>query len=104
VPITETGTASSGISVARALRRNANTTSATRTSAPPRLSRVSRIEARTNSVVSNGVVQVMPGGKSRASAAMRVRSAAITASALAPGCRKMPIGMAGPPPCTASKS
>ncbi len=104
MPTTDTGTASSGISVARRLRRNAHTTSATSAIASPRLSRVSRIEARTNCVVSSGTVQVTPGGKSRASTAMRARSAAITPSALAPGCRNTPIGIAGPPSCTASKS
>src|SRR6185503_14911490 len=55
VPITLTGTASIGISVARQLCRKRNTTSVTSTIASTSVIVTSLIEALTNGVVSNGI-------------------------------------------------
>ena len=52
VPMIETGTASSGISVVRSLPRKTNTTIATRTKASSRVLITSWIVAFTNTVVS----------------------------------------------------
>ena len=55
VPITLTGTASIGISVARQLWRNTNTTQATSSIASSSVNTTSLIDSVTNGVVSNGI-------------------------------------------------
>ena len=75
-----TGTASTGISVARQLWRKRNTTSVTSAIASSRVLVTSSMLAVTNGVVSNGMVQVTPSGKPRASSFMRARKACFTCS------------------------
>jgi hypothetical protein len=55
VPTSETGTASIGISVARHVCRNTNTTSSTMTAASRMVNITSLIDAETNRVVSYGI-------------------------------------------------
>ena len=85
VPITLTGTASMGISVARQLCRNRNTTSVTRISASTSVIETSRIDAVTKGVVSNGISYFTPLGKLFDSSSIRFTIASLTARALAPG-------------------
>ena len=82
-----TGTASIGISVARQLWRNRNTTSDTRISASSSVFTTSSMEAVTNGVVSNGTSALTPGGKVFESSAILAWSASTVRSALAPGRR-----------------
>ena len=63
VPTIDTGTASTGISVARRLCRNTNTTITTSTSASKNVWTTSEIDARVNSVVSIAMLVVEPLGK-----------------------------------------
>ena len=85
VPITLTGTASIGMSVARQLCRNRNTTSVTSSIASASVTSTSLIDAVTNGVVSNGILYVIPLGKVFCNSSMRAPTAFRTASAFAPG-------------------
>jgi hypothetical protein len=87
VPITLTGTARSGISVARQLWRKRKTTSVTSAIASSRVITTSSMEAVTKGVVSKGIIQVTPGGKLLASSSIRATKASFTWSWLAPGRR-----------------
>ena len=60
MPITLTGTASIGMSVARQLCRKRNTTSVTSTIASASVTSTSLMDAVTNGVVSNGIAYVIP--------------------------------------------
>ena len=98
VPISETGTASIGISVARHVCRNTNTTATTIAAASRMVFSTSLIEAETKRVVSYGIRKSTSGGnRSRASSAIRCRTAAATSSALAPDCRNTAIAIDGWP-------
>ena len=101
LPMIDTGTATSGISVARQLCRNRKVTPTTSSSASAKVRSTSAMEARTKVVVSSGKEQAMPAGNCCASSAVRAFTAAATSSALAPGLRKMPIGTALRPSSTA---
>ena len=84
VPISATGTTSDGISVARQLCKNRNTTMVTSSSASTMLRTTLLTEVVMNGVVSKGTLQTTPFGKLGSSSAMRWRSPLATASALAP--------------------
>jgi len=62
VPISDTGTATDGITVARRLYRNSQTTQKTSTSASKNVSATSRIDTRTYLLVSYGIEYVRPAG------------------------------------------
>src|SRR3954452_4393163 len=62
VPISDTGTASIGIRVARQLWRNTSTTSTTSTTASNSVLITSRNDSRTNTVVSYGIAYSSPCG------------------------------------------
>jgi hypothetical protein len=85
--MTLTGTARSGISVARQLWRKRKTTRVTSAIASSSVITTSSIEAVTNGVVSNGMVQVTASGKPCASSFIRSTKASFTWSWLAPGRR-----------------
>ena len=104
VPMTLTGTASIGISVARQLCRNTKTTSATRSSASSRVITTSRIEALTNGVVSKGTLAVTPRGKFFDSSATRRATASRARSALAPVRRYSSASAVGRPLSRPTKS
>ena len=86
-PMTETGTASTGMSVARQFCKNTNTTSVTSTSAANSVFTTSVIDAVMKGVVSKGTIHCTPWGKLLASSAMRAMTAPFTSSAFAPGRR-----------------
>ena len=67
-----TGTASTGMTVARQLSRKRKTTRVTRIIASTRVLTTSSIEAVMNGVVSNGTSKRTPGGKALASSSMRL--------------------------------
>ena len=85
VPTMLTGTASTGMIVARQLCRNRNTTRVTSSIASPRVLATSRMDSVMNGVVSNGRSQRMPAGNALASSFIRATTAFFTSSALAPG-------------------
>ena len=73
--------------MARQLWRKRKTTSVTSAIASSSVITTSSIEAVTNGVVSNGMVQVTPEGKALASSSIRAVKASFTWSWLAPGRR-----------------
>jgi hypothetical protein len=87
VPMMLTGTARIGISVARQVWRKRKTTRVTRAIASRSVITTSSMEAVTNGVVSNGMVQETPGGKAWASSFIRAVKASFTWSWFAPGRR-----------------
>ena len=97
VPMTETGTATTGISVARALRRNSHTTSVTSATDSTRVVSVSASEARMLMVLSEANWMSISFG----SAAFSLGTAALTASTvwmtLAPGSLNTITSTAGLP-------
>jgi hypothetical protein len=97
VPITLTGTASMGMSVARQLWRKMNTTSVTSSIASTSVVTTSLMDAVTNGVVSNGILYCTPTGKLRDSSSIRLATACLAARALAPGRRYMSSGATGLP-------
>ena len=87
VPTIDTGTASTGISVARRLCRNTNTTSTTSTTASKNVCTTSVIDARVNSRRVHRDLVVEPFRERFFSSVERLRApASTTSSALAPGC------------------
>src|SRR6185436_3548282 len=76
VPISDTGTASIGIMVARQFCRNRNTTAKTSAMDSPSVFSTSWIDTRTNLVVSYGTEKSKPGGADLMSSS----SLALTAS------------------------
>ncbi len=104
MPITLTGTASIGISVARQLCRKTNTTSATSSMASSRVTITSWMDTVTNGVVSNGMVIVTPGGRVFCSWPRRLTMASRVRSALAPGRRYSRHNAVGRPFSRPSKS
>ena len=87
VPMMLTGTASTGIIVARQLCRKTNTTSVTSSIASASVFTTSRIDSVMNGVVSNGRAQRTPAGNDLASSFIRATTAFFTSSELAPGRR-----------------
>src|SRR5207245_6428940 len=73
VPISETGTAAIGISVARQLCRNRNTTNATSTNAMPSVIPTSLSDCVTNGTVVYGTEQNKPAGNVREKARNTLR-------------------------------
>src|SRR3954462_1305425 len=63
VPISDTGTANSGMIVARQVWRNTSTTSTTRSVASISVLTTSWIDSLTNTVVSYGAAYFIPGGQ-----------------------------------------
>ncbi len=78
VPVSETGTARVGISVARRLCRNNQTTRNTSAIASKKVMVTSRIETRTYSLVSYGMDQRSPAGNFLPSSCMRAWTAFAT--------------------------
>ena len=62
VDSSDTGTAMSGMKVARRFCRNTNTTRATRMTASMKVCRISTMELRTDTVVSSVTLPVSPSG------------------------------------------
>ena len=87
VPMMETGTATAGISVARALPRKTNTTAITRTMATTSVRCVSFNEARTVGVRSMATVTSVPPGREACSLGSTARMPLTVEMMLAPGCR-----------------
>ena len=96
-PMTETGTATTGIKVARQLCRKTNTTSVTSSSASNSVFTTSLMEAVTYGVVSNAIDQCTPAGKLLASSVMRATTSRFTSRALAPGRRNTGVRAVGVP-------
>ncbi len=86
VPMIDTGTARTGISVARRLCRKTNTTITTSTSASKNVCTTSEIDARVNSVVSIAMSYSRPCGKVFFISSSVARTCLDTSSAFAPGC------------------
>src|SRR5690606_20246108 len=97
VPISATGTASIGTSVARQFSRNTNTTSSTSTTAITSVSSTSCSDCETNLVVLNGIDAVMPGGNVGAISSSSACTRSATSSALASGSWYTPIAETGAP-------
>jgi hypothetical protein len=95
VPISEIGTTRIGISVARQLCRNRYTTNTTSTKAMARVLTTSLRDSVTNGVVLYGIVYTMPAGNRGAWSSMTSLICLATLSALASGCRNIPISAAG---------
>ena len=104
VPITLTGTASIGMSVARQLCRKTKTTSVTSNIASASVISTSRMDAVTNGVVSKGIAQVTPFGKVFCSSFIRATAACFTASAFAAGREYIRQSAAGVPLSRPSRS
>ncbi len=103
-PITETGTASTGISVARQLWRKRNTTSVTSPSASNSVFATSLIDAVMKGVVSKATCQCTPCGKLLASSVIRATTACFVWSAFAPGRRNTGVSSVGVPSRRPAKS
>ncbi len=85
VPMMLTGTARTGMSVARQLCRNTNTTSVTSSIASSSVFATSIIDSVMKGVVSNGELHVTPLGNDFASSFIRVSTAVRTSRLLASG-------------------
>ncbi len=85
VATSETGTVSSGISVARQFCRKTKTTSSTRITASTRVCRISEIPSVTDSVVSSEISYFRSSGKRCDSPAIVVLIVSATSSAFDPG-------------------
>ena len=96
-PITETGTATTGMRVARQLCRKMKTTRVTSSSASNSVFTTSLIDSVTYGVVSNAIVQRTPGGKLLASSPIRATTSRFTWRAFAPGRRKTGVRAVGAP-------
>ena len=94
VPSSETGTATPGISVARPLRRKIKTTMMTRTMEIINVHSTSSTEARMVVVRSRTMVISMPAGMDALIESSSARSRSTVWMILAPGWRKMMIGIA----------
>ena len=95
--MTETGTAMTGMRVARQLCRKTNTTSVTSSIASNSVFTTSLIDSVTYGVVSNAIDQRTPAGKLLASSVMRATTSRFTSRALAPGRKKTGVRAVGAP-------
>src|SRR5438105_2297558 len=95
VPINETGTATLGIKVVRALLKNRNTTSTTRTIATNNAISTSRTDSRMVVVRSRTTDMWMAGEIDDASDGSKARTRSTVEMMFAPGWRKTMIGTAG---------
>ncbi len=98
VPMSEIGTATTAITIARQLCRKMNTTRITRMAASTKVLTTSSIDAVMNLVVSNGIEYVTPSGNEAFIPSSLPFTAFATSSALAPVARKMPTGTPGRSP------
>src|SRR5580692_3959211 len=89
VPMSETGTATAGMSVARGLRRKTNTTTMTRTTEIMSVRSTSLTEARIVVVRSRTTVTSIPYGMDALIDGSSAVIRSTVAMMLAPGCRKM---------------
>ena len=97
VPIKEIGTAMVGISVARQLCRERNTTTITRNKASNRVLYTSWMDSEIYVVMSNGISYFIPSGKFRLISSMVAFTRSATSMALAPGSMYTPNTAALPP-------
>ena len=97
VPISEIGTAIIGMSVARQLCKNKNTTNTTRIKASPSVLKTSSMVAFTNSLVSYGMLYSIPSGKRSFSSSIFNLMLFAVSSALAPDCKNTPSATPGWP-------
>ena len=97
VPMIDTGTATSGMSVVRSLPRNRKTTIATSTKAMTSVWMTSSMVEVTNTVESQNTWYSRSSGKRCLRSSMTLRTCAATSTALAPGDWKMPIVADGAP-------
>ena len=94
VPTSESGTATLGITVARTVRRKANTTRMTRMMEMTRVNSVSCTDARMVTVRSSARSSLMEGGIEACNCGSRLRTRSTVAMMFAPGWRKMIISTA----------
>ena len=97
VPTSETGTAMSGMRVARQFWRNRKTTRITSRIASPIVVAISRMPSVTGRVVSRPISYSMSLGKRSCSSRITCFTPAATASALAPGAWNTATSAAGRP-------
>ncbi len=97
VPSSETMVATAGITVARAVRRKAETTSTTRMMAMVRVISISCREARMETVESDATSILMSPGRSACSSGSTARTLLTVRMMLAPGCWVTRTTMAGRP-------
>src|SRR5271157_1963448 len=97
VPMSETGTATVGISVARQLRRKMKTTRITRMIERMRVRSTSLTDARMVVVRSRTIVVLMPWGMEASIEGNAARIRSTVSMMLAPGWRKMMTGIEGMP-------
>ena len=97
MPISETGTATLGISVARTLRRNRNTTRITSTIEIISVRSTSCTDARIVVVRSSTIVKSIAAGIEAFSEGSAARMRSTVSMMFAPGCRKMISRIAGFP-------
>ena len=95
VPISETGTATAGISVARTLRRNAKTTRVTSTTEMTSVRSTSCSEARMVELRSRTTSRSMVAGMEARSWGISSRTRSTVSMMLAPGWRKITRTIAG---------
>ncbi len=100
MPASDTGTATAGISVARPLRRNRNTTRITSATAINSARSTSTTEARSVGVRSDTMVRSMASGMDALSCGSKERTRATASRMLASGCLKICSRMAGLPLAT----
>ena len=93
MPISESGTATLGMAVARTLRRKRNTTSTTSPMLMRRVRSTSTTEARMVVLRSSAMVTSMAGLIERVSSGISAFTRSITSMMLAPGCRRMITGI-----------
>ena len=97
MPISDTGTATTGMNVARQFCRNRYTTRTTRIIASASVMITSSIDTFTKRVVSYTTDWTMPLGKLLLKLSTVRSTSSPTLSALAPGCRKIPTSVADLP-------
>ena len=95
--ISDSGSATPAISVARSDRRNSSTTSVTSTTERISVNCTSRTEARMVTVRSETIVRLTPAGIARCTLGISSRICLTTSITLAPGCRWMSMITAGVP-------
>ncbi len=98
VPISDRGTATLGMRVARNVRRNAKTTRMTRMTEISRVNSMSCTEARTVVVRSRTTLTSIAGEMEDLSRGKAARTRSTVAMMFAPGCRNTMINTAGLPP------
>ena len=95
--ISDSGSATPAINVARSDRRNSSTTSVTSTTERISVNCTSRTDARMVTVRSETMVRLTPAGIARCTLGISARICRTTSITLAPGCRWMSMITAGVP-------